>query len=493
MRKHRSIMPHRSPGFDALEGRKLLNAGYFGAAPPEAIVIVGAPSHEFDSSPAEVALMADYQPESLVFGPIAWGQSDLLARGAMEPDSAPGPGLDVVWASPLLPSGGSSNAILVSADGAHAPMEVFVEVPAGDAINWVGAGPGFSPNAQIDSMAASGGVAPAISGQSPSPVTSSPGISSSPMSVAPTSSAQPFFVLPTVPGGGSNPPDDSENGFDGQEPPPFDLRGGDSTGSMTYENLFSQGQLGGPRPPGRLDPVEAGVSQSGLGNIGAPGNGVLSSGYQSGLVAPIEASQTSELSVLLLKAIDGPVSLAGTNAPVQPVKLLESDGAGVELSMAASDSPDHGISIASAEPSRIPGFSGPFSIASGLFRWNGGPSRGTNGAVPTELNPESSDADGADLIAEALPFARESLEDALEDFVSQLGGVDLGLFEVHGPAPIVMFAAGLLTSAVSAELVRRHLQRMGAQNRRILAVDPSGRQHTLGFPELPGSWSERRP
>ncbi len=99
---------------------------------------------------------------------------------------------------------------------------------------------------------------------------------------------------------------------------------------------------------------------------------------------------------------------------------------------------------------------------------------------------------GADLVAEALPFARESLENALEDFVTQLGAIDLGLLDSQGPAPIVLFSVAVLTSAASAELARRYVQRRSALNRGVLAIDPSGRQHTLGFPELPGSWSERR-
>ncbi len=99
---------------------------------------------------------------------------------------------------------------------------------------------------------------------------------------------------------------------------------------------------------------------------------------------------------------------------------------------------------------------------------------------------------GADLIAKAIPFARESLEQALEQFVDQLDDLDLGLLGTRGPAPIVMFSVAAITTAASAELARRYVQRKNTLGRAILAVETSGRQLTLGFPELPGSWSERR-
>ena len=56
----------------------------------------------------------------------------------------------------------------------------------------------------------------------------------------------------------------------------------------------------------------------------------------------------------------------------------------------------------------------------------------------------------------------------------------------------MVFSLSLLSAAASAELARRYLRRRTSLKRGILAVDSSGRQLTLGFPELPGSWSERR-
>jgi hypothetical protein len=132
------------------------------------------------------------------------------------------------------------------------------------------------------------------------------------------------------------------------------------------------------------------------------------------------------------------------------------------------------------------------SNAVGSYHWSVSSANATIGRVYDEPNQEVLAPRGADLIADALPFARESLENALENFVDQLGEMDLGLLDSQGPTPIVLFSVAVLTSAVSAELARRYVQRRNAMIREIVAIDTSGRPHTLGFPELPGSWSERR-
>jgi hypothetical protein len=135
-----------------------------------------------------------------------------------------------------------------------------------------------------------------------------------------------------------------------------------------------------------------------------------------------------------------------------------------------------------------------------------GPSRNPNLVAYAALSPAlDSDArapdgpiesiplpHGADLIVEGLPMVRESLDVALDQFVRQLDELDAALLDVRGPAPIIGFALSLLAAAASAEVARRYLRRKTSLKRGILAIDPSGRQVTLGFPELPGSWSERR-
>ena len=73
MRKQRLTTPHRRPGFDALEDRRLLSAGYFGAPRGEEIVVVYQPSPGFDPRATFVAV-GEFPGESPMFGGLAgWG------------------------------------------------------------------------------------------------------------------------------------------------------------------------------------------------------------------------------------------------------------------------------------------------------------------------------------------------------------------------------------------------------------------------------------
>ena len=98
---------------------------------------------------------------------------------------------------------------------------------------------------------------------------------------------------------------------------------------------------------------------------------------------------------------------------------------------------------------------------------------------------------GADLIAEALPFDRASLEAALDQFVRQLDELDIRRLTARGPAPIAVFVLTALGSAASMEFARRFWRRRLLIAKGIPVGDPVVREIPLGFPELPGSWSER--
>jgi hypothetical protein len=98
---------------------------------------------------------------------------------------------------------------------------------------------------------------------------------------------------------------------------------------------------------------------------------------------------------------------------------------------------------------------------------------------------------GADLIAEALPFAGESLEKGLDDFVRQLESVDVAGLVSRGPVPMVIVSVAMLSTAASALVVREAIRRRSGRGR-VRMVDHLGRELALSFPELPRSWSERR-
>ncbi len=99
---------------------------------------------------------------------------------------------------------------------------------------------------------------------------------------------------------------------------------------------------------------------------------------------------------------------------------------------------------------------------------------------------------GADLIAEAFPFAGDSLVPSLDAFVRQLEEVDVTGLVARGPARIFVTSLTVLGAAASALVAREMLQRRGAPGRRIRVVDSLGRELALSFPELPRSWSQRR-
>lgn len=99
-------------------------------------------------------------------------------------------------------------------------------------------------------------------------------------------------------------------------------------------------------------------------------------------------------------------------------------------------------------------------------------------------------AHGADLIADAIPIAGESLE-SLDEFVRQLEAVDVVGMVSRGPTPaayVTVAITGLAASVIAArELARRRSRYAG----RFRVLDPIGRELALSFPDLPRSWSGR--
>jgi hypothetical protein len=98
---------------------------------------------------------------------------------------------------------------------------------------------------------------------------------------------------------------------------------------------------------------------------------------------------------------------------------------------------------------------------------------------------------GADLIAEALPFAGDSLERSLEEFVQQLRSVDVAGIVTQGPTPIVAASLAIAGAAASAIVVREVVRRRAGRGEGLHLTDSLGRELALSFPELPRSWSEK--
>ena len=116
--------------------------------------------------------------------------------------------------------------------------------------------------------------------------------------------------------------------------------------------------------------------------------------------------------------------------------------------------------------------------------------------TPTPRDEPGPDEDtpsprGADLIAEALPFAGDSLERSLEEFVRQLRAVDVAGIVTQGPTPLVVASLTIAGAAASAVVAREFVRRRAGRGNRLRMVDSQGRELALSFPELPRSWSER--
>ena len=121
----------------------------------------------------------------------------------------------------------------------------------------------------------------------------------------------------------------------------------------------------------------------------------------------------------------------------------------------------------------------------------------------SELAPCSSESDaaapdvddarplprGADLIAEALPFAGDSLERSLEDFVRQLRTVDVAGIVTQGPTPIVV-ASPLAVAGAAASKPWSSERSSGAgpgRGKGLRVVDSLGRELALqASPSCPG-------
>ncbi len=115
--------------------------------------------------------------------------------------------------------------------------------------------------------------------------------------------------------------------------------------------------------------------------------------------------------------------------------------------------------------------------------------------LTSQVDPGSDEllreAHGADLIADALPIAGESLEHSLDEFVRQLETVDVAGIVTRGPTP-ASYATFAVTGLAALAIATREVTRRRFRSARHFRVlDPVGRELALSFPELPRGWSSR--
>lgn len=495
MRKHQLIKSRRRPGFDALEGRQLLSAGPFAAGPGEEILTVEwQPRGTGSALFASASVVGPRQELSAIGGFERWGQVNFANPGPATSGLFPGDGQDTTWVGAFTSPGALSVSPTASPGypsyGPQAWIEEIVRLSSSAAEHGMTSPGASSPDLEAQSPSSNGSVAPDVAGLSSIPggpsATGQTGLMSGDEAGP---AGVPTNLVPSmgVPITSGNP----EPNLAAQNGPPGLAKGESPSNPWPSMNDPVPGQ-----PPGvslarlRMESNESGPSQPGITLTYIAGSSLASPTSQQGAVATTEVNQANPG---IGKGVDTPVSLVVANLPGQSATLQDAENAGSGLAATSSNPQGRGVGIELSEVGRGSKDSGYWSKISGPLRWAWSSATGADGGIADGLDSELPEPSGADLIAEALPFARESLEDALEDFVHQLGAVDLGLARARGPAPIVLFSIGVLSSAASAELFRRYMRRRGGFNRGVLAVDPSGRQHTLGFPELPGSWSARRP
>jgi hypothetical protein len=232
---------------------------------------------------------------------------------------------------------------------------------------------------------------------------------------------------------------------------------------------------------GRSDPFEGGTSPAGP-LIATPS--VNGPGAQA--IAPLatNVSAVTAGAVSALPAAQGGVVPRGQLAVTADSEPHGGDP-GAALAVGSLARGDGRGTVDPGRPASSPGQSVPATALShSVLRPAGTRDSSSADGGRAELLPR-----GADLIAEALPFVGDSLEQSLDAFVRQLKEVDVA---AGGPAPIVVATLAALGTATVAVAVQGIVRRRSSRGGGIRMVDSLGRELALSFPELPRSWSEKR-
>jgi hypothetical protein len=426
------------------------------------MLVVASSAGQFDHSPA-VAYLGGFPGEASLFGgPAGWGAigGGPINRGWNGPGFTPIAGPD--WMRVMFVFRADASPSWMTMDGpTHSP---WADPPGSTGVSSTqDSDPGMDPSLPGGPMASvSGGGNYGMNGGNYGMNGGNYGMNGGNYGGGPNSSVTPFASI-SGPGGATfilkvdYTPDPAP--FAANAPPP-------APSSFTPDR-------------GHLEASEPGMSQAVV-------VGVLVANNQQGpqmMSAPGASSANQGL---------GASASSAGNAPLQARSLLGAGHLGADQPASTNPGMEELTGLANARAGRVSGprghSSSPVPIDHAALR------PASDFEVPDADRPVESVPSplGADLIVEGLPMARESLEAALSQFVRQLDDLDAALLDVRGPGPIVAFSLSLLSAAASAEMARRYVRRKSSAKRGVLAVDPSGRQLTLGFPELPRSWSERR-
>jgi hypothetical protein len=433
MRKHPQTANRHRFGFDLLEGRQLLSGGFS-----------SAPQHQF--------VVAAYGTPA--------NSGGLSGHDSREDESRVSPQMDgPSWGEP-----GTDDPAAARSDGADGMADGTQSSPTGSSIT--------TPPA--DSPSGAGGMTPAGSyGSSAGGATLEPGdapVAGSPQAVIPS------MNLPSAPSGNSPTP---------YAPVGFEMSGRSENAGPSFFMIFSLASPAGPSAMarGRSDPFDLAGPTTGPtntpGSPNAPGVQALSS-QVTGLATSITIAGS-------------PIQAAtsATSLPIQTVTITDSDSSRAEHPASAVGPASRTDARGAVQAGRLDNPLGR-SILTTTFSHSGLISTADFDAALAHRDAASLLPRGADLIAEALPFARGSLERSLDEFVRQLEGVDVAGLVRGGPSPVVVASLAALSTAASALVVREIVRRRSVRGRGVRMMDHLGRELALSFPELPRSWSERR-
>lgn len=445
----------RGFGFDPLEDRRLLNGGYF----PDA-----GYGHFATGDVRAIQLAEGFGPGEGVNRPDASGPV-LIPSWPGDAGGWGSGGGTGAWSSPDHPGGpmpppGPSSRDGVSPYSYYAPTSADLQAGATPS--------GTSQGTSLPSPSSS----PTSSAAAPNPTSGSPGgwMQPSQSNAVPADSpaVQPEVEVPgfqqAAPGGGPGSFAQMMGAPNGSGSSPgvslaAFLAAMFAANHARFENFDGVASLGG-----------SSLAASGLNATGSPAPGPA---------GPFALAAST--------GMPGPPAQPATSGAADPGHAPHLAPA---LSIAAA-ALSHFDSRASLDLSRQGGTSGRFTFATTqthtvMLRVVEAAATpvGSEEARPSPL--------GADLIAEAFPFAGDSLVPSLDAFVRQLEEVDVTRLVARGPAPIFVTSLSVLGTAASALVARELLQRRGGRGRRLRVVDSGGRDLALSFPELPRSWSQRR-
>jgi hypothetical protein len=455
MRKYPQTSSRHSLGFDLLEHRQLLHGGFFPASAAEIVVFTYGPTVDSGGVSGH-----DARPGGPDFSQQASGPAWAGPAGSMNNHDGD--------ASDGGPSGLDASAAGSSSGGSWAenggPSSPTASGPSTTAM------PDSSPSVPPSDPLASG-TTPGNYGSSTGGGVGAPGGDPAP---ATPSAMVPGISPPALPS--SQSPSNDGPGGAAMSGRPDDAMPSPSMMFAAPAGLFTFTR-------GRSEPFEPGGTTSGPLNATGGPNGPGVQGLSS------LASNVSTPSIGVGAGIQAVPS--ASNLPAQPATMPDSESPRGESPAAAVGASQWSDGRGAAPAGRLASTLGRSVLATTLSHSVMMP-RGELDAEVSDRDASSLSPRGADLIAEALPFAGDSLEQSLNEFVRQLEAVDVAGLVNGGPAPVVVATLAVLGTAASAIVAREVVRRRSLRGRGVRMVDHLGRELALSFPELPRSWSEKR-